>query len=163
MFSLFSAAVSRALCVRHRTWGAVGQHTLLASCIHPKCFGIELTECRALGWRTYCGRTRIACPPTPFQAHGVQWFGWLGRHPRTHMIFSGIVPLKDTHSRDPKTPFLAHGAQWFGWLGRHPRTHIFSRSSQAPCLALVALLSQTPSLIRTLVQVLQTQVLILQA
>ena len=35
--------------------------------------------------------------------------------------------------------------------------------SQAPSLALVPLLTQTPSLIRVLVQVLQTQVLILQA
>ena len=62
-------------------------------------------------------------PKTPFLAHGVQWYGWLGRHPRTHMLFSGIVQFKETHSRDAKTPFVALGVQWFGCLGRHPRTH----------------------------------------
>ena len=57
----------------------------------------------------------------------MQWYGCLGRHPRTHTMFSGIVQFKDTHPRGPNTSFLAHGVQWYGWLGRHPRTHtIFS-------------------------------------
>ena len=32
-----------------------------------------------------------------FLAQGVQWYGWLGPHLRTHMIFFGIVQFKDTH------------------------------------------------------------------
>ena len=65
--------------------------------------------------------------------------GWR-RHPRTHLIFSGIVQFKETHSRDPKTPLLAHGVQWYGWLGRHPRTHIIFLlafcSSKTPILGM---------------------------
>ena len=44
-------------CVRFSTWGVAGQHALgraaacgppTRSCIHPKCFRTELTQCRAL-------------------------------------------------------------------------------------------------------------------
>ena len=43
-------------------WSAAYNHPpLLASCIHPKCFRIGLTQYCALGWRTYCW-TRVACP-----------------------------------------------------------------------------------------------------
>ena len=61
-------------------------------------------------------------PRPPFLACGVQWYGWLGCHPRTHTVFCGIVWFKDTHPRDPKSLFLACGVQWYGWLGRHPST-----------------------------------------
>ena len=60
---------------------------------------------------------------TPVLACGVQWYGWLGRHPRAHAIFFGIVRFKHTHPRGPKTQLLARGVQWYGCLGRHPRTH----------------------------------------
>ena len=65
----------------------------------------------------------LGIPKTQFLAHGVWWYGWLGRHPRTHTKGSRIVQFKDTHPRDPKTQFLAHGMQWYGWLRHHSTTH----------------------------------------
>ena len=80
----------------------------------------------------------------------VQWYGCLGRHPRTHAIFFGIVHFKHHHPilgpktllldctvvpvfgnvrfkhhhpRYPETPLLAHDVQRYGWLERHPRIH----------------------------------------
>ena len=51
----------------------------------------------------------------------------LGRHTRTHTIFSGIVQFKDTHPRDPKTSFPAYGVQKF-WVVVAPshNSQIFS-------------------------------------
>ena len=57
---------------------------------------------------------------------GVQWYGWLGRHPRTQTVFSGIVQFEHHHQRKFKTPLLACGVQWYGWLGGHPRTQTIS-------------------------------------
>ena len=55
---------SRAAYARVGTGGQLRTTTpLFASCIHLKWFRIELTQCRALGWRTYCW-TQIVCPPT---------------------------------------------------------------------------------------------------
>ena len=52
----------------------------------------------------------------------MQWYGCLGRHPRTQTIFYGIVHFKHHHPRYPKTPLLACRVQWYGCLVRHPRT-----------------------------------------
>ena len=62
-------------------------------------------------------------PQTPFQAHSVQRYACLGRHPRTHGIFFGMVRFKHHHFRYPNTPFRAHAVQRYACLGRHPRTH----------------------------------------
>ena len=56
---------------------------------------------------------------TPFLAHGVQWYGWSGRNPRTDMIFSDIEHFKETHSRDARTPLLVQGVQCYA-VQKHP-------------------------------------------
>ena len=66
--------------------------------------------------------TILGIRKTPLLACGVQWYGWLGRHPRTQTICFGTVQFKHHHQRNSKTPLLACGVQWYGWLGRHPRT-----------------------------------------
>ena len=50
-------------------------------------------------------------PKTHFLAHGLQRYGWLGRHPRTHPILPDIVWIKDIRPREPNRHFLAHGVQ----------------------------------------------------
>ena len=46
-------------------------------------------------------------PKTPLLASGVQWYGCLGRHPKTQTILLGIFHLKYPHPRYPKTPLQA--------------------------------------------------------
>ena len=59
---------------------------------------------------------------TPLLACGEQWYGWLGRHPRTQATLFGTVHFKHHHQRNPKTRLLACGVPQYGWQGRHPRT-----------------------------------------
>ena len=72
-----------------------------------------------------CKHPPTRYPKTPFLVHSVQWYGCLGRHPRTQTIFFGIVQSKHLHPRYPKTPLLAYGVQRYGCFGRHPRTNFF--------------------------------------
>ena len=60
-------------------------------------------------------------PKTSLLAYGVQWYGCLGRHPRTQRIFFRIVHFNQPHPRYPKTPLLAYREQRYGCLGRHPK------------------------------------------
>ena len=46
-------------------------------------------------------------PTTLSLANRVQWYGCLGRHPRSQAIFFGIVQFKHLHPRYSKTPLLA--------------------------------------------------------
>ena len=52
-------------------------------------------------------------PKTPFLVHGVQWYGWLGRHPRTQTIFQ--TPFQQCHCSTCLCAFSLSRRAW-GWV-----------------------------------------------
>ena len=74
-----------------------------------------------LGWCV--SNTTVLGPTPPLLAHSVQRYACLGRHPRTHTLFFGMVRFKYYHFTYPTTPFQAHRVQRYACLGRHPRPH----------------------------------------
>ena len=59
-------------------------------------------------------------PKTAFLTRGVQRYGCLERHPRTHTIFFGMVRFGPTHPRYPKTVFLPGVCRCMGVWGATP-------------------------------------------
>ena len=59
-------------------------------------------------WRYHTGfkQPDPRYPKTPLLAYGVQWYGCLGRHPRTQTILFGIVQFKHPHPRYPNIIYI---------------------------------------------------------
>ena len=62
-------------------------------------------------------------PKTPLPAYGVQWYGWLGRHPGRQTMFVWNCAFQTPTSQVSKNIFAGlwgYGVQWYRCLGRHP-------------------------------------------